>query len=253
MYLLKIPIFLQTGGSDLAELIVVAFGPTLVIGFTLYLLWSGRRKNKKIMDKTRELLMNAFEEEFDDLIFDQLSSNGALLYPKMKNNAKFDFKNFRIVFALEERHLMLSVIISWFSGTSDYLAIEADPKGKKFTEKIQIIPRHEEGHINKFSELLLTLEDIDFGVRTIDETFDVRASSKRLGYELLADKELLKILYAMKDYLVRVSVDPSDDPPYRIYVRIKEGLDISMVKDLFTTIGKRIERFSTKTRGYTKK
>ena len=122
--------------TGIIDYLLILVGPGTVLFFTFYLLWAGRRKNRKIMNLSREALLEVFTE-FDDLEMDQMSSNGGLLYPKYKKSQDISFKDFRVVFALEERHLMLSVIISWFTGVNDYIALEANSKKGKIPTKIQ--------------------------------------------------------------------------------------------------------------------
>ncbi|MHA2319023.1 MAG: hypothetical protein ACXAC6_14840 [Candidatus Hodarchaeales archaeon] len=120
--------FLQDGATTLMDYLLIFLGPGAVLFFTFYLLWAGRRKNRKIIETSRDALLEVFYDEFEDLVTDQLSSNGGLLFPKYKKSQNIPFKDFRVVFALEERHLMLSVIISWFSGKNDFIALEANPR-----------------------------------------------------------------------------------------------------------------------------
>ena len=140
------------------------------------------------MDLTREALLEIFEEEFEDLIMEEKSSNGGLLKPKYKKSQNISFKDFRVVFALEERHLMLSVIISWFAGVNDYIALEANAKKGKISTKVQIIPKHEEGQIKKHQDLLFKLEEIELGIKQLDEFFLLKSTSKRTGSYFLGEK-----------------------------------------------------------------
>ncbi len=238
--------FLQSNSYTLIDYIIVFIGPGAVLFFTFYLLWAGRRKNHKIIDLAKDALLEVYSDEFEDLLVEQLSSNGGLLFPKYKRSQTIPFKDFRVVFALEERHLMLSVVISWFSGQSDFIALEANPKKGRISTKIQIIPNKEEGQIKKHQDLLFTLDDIQLNVEKIDEFFLIRASSKRAGTFFLGNKELLKHLYAIRDALVRISIDSSDNPSVRIYAKIDENLDLTKVRRLFNTLCIRINEISEK-------
>ena len=146
--------FLQNEPYTLIDYVIIFLGPGAVLFFTFYLLWAGRKKNHKIIQASRDALLEVFSNEFEDLITDQLSSNGGILFPKYIKSQKIPFKDFRAVFALEERHLMLSVIISWFSCKNDFIALEANPKKEKLSTKLQIIPNSEEGQIKKHQDLL---------------------------------------------------------------------------------------------------
>ncbi|MHA1215401.1 MAG: hypothetical protein ACTSPG_08885 [Candidatus Hodarchaeales archaeon] len=241
--------FLQTDGTTeygLLDYIFVFMGPGTVLFFTFYLWWSGRRKNQKIMNLSREGLLEVFSKEFDDLIMDQMSSNGGLLFPKYKKSSVIPFKDFRVVFALEERHLMLSVIISWFSGSNDYIALEANPRKGKISTKIQIIPNHEEGQIKKHQDLLFTLNEVELGVKQLDEFFVIKATSTRSGTYFLSDKPLLKQLYAVKDFIVRISIDSSEDPSVRVYARINDKLDLEKLYNVFTGFCERVNEVADK-------
>ncbi|MFW9777905.1 MAG: hypothetical protein ACFFE8_03545, partial [Candidatus Heimdallarchaeota archaeon] len=204
----------------------------------------------KIVEKNRELLLDVFSQEFDDLIVDQLSSNGGLLIPRYKGSYSPPFKDFRVVFALEERHLMLSVIISWFSGAKDYIALEANAKKGKIQTKLQIIPKKEEGQIRKHQDLLFTLDTITLNVRSLDEYFLIKATSQKSGLFLLGDKDLLKSIYNNREGLVRISIDSADDPTIRIYSLINESLDLRRMYDLFIALCNRVnfvsERITTR-------
>ncbi|MFX1537741.1 MAG: hypothetical protein ACFFDI_26385, partial [Promethearchaeota archaeon] len=231
----SIQIFLQNG-YGIIDYLVLFLGPGTVLFFTFYLLWAGRRKNRKIMDLTREALLEVFEEEFDDLIMEEVSSNGGLLVPQYKKSQNISFKDFRVVFALEERHLMLSVIISWFAGVNDYIALEANSKKGKIATKIQIIPKHEEGQIKKHQDLLFTLEEIELGIKQIDEFFLLKATSQRAGTYFLGDKNLLKLLHNIRKNVVRLSINSAEDPSIRIYARINEDLNLEKLQEFFLAL-----------------
>ncbi|MHA1212427.1 MAG: hypothetical protein ACTSSH_08200 [Candidatus Heimdallarchaeota archaeon] len=232
--------FLQSESYTLIDYVIIFLGPGAVLFFTFYLLWAGRRKNHKIIQASRDALLEVFSNEFDDLITDQLSSNGGLLFPKYKKSQNIPFKDFRAVFALEERHLMLSVIISWFSGKNDFIALEANPKKVKFSTKLQIIPNHEEGQIKKHQDLLFSLEDIILNVEKLDEFFVIKATSKRAGTYFIGEKVLLKQIYAVRNSLIRISINSSEDPSVRIYSRINKELDLAKLHTLFLSLCERI-------------
>ncbi len=238
--------FLQNGSYGILDYILIFLGPGTVLFFTFYLLWSGRRKNRKIMKLARDALLEIFSEDFDDLIMDQMSSNGGLLYPRYKKGKTIPFKDFRVVFALEERHLMLSVIISWFSGVKDYIAFEANARKGKIATKVQIIPKKEEGQIKKHQELLFKLTDIKLNVPKLENNFVIKATSQRSGGFFLGDKELLKQIYTLRDILVRVSVDSAEDPSIRIYAKINEDLDLEKLRTLFNALCERVNEVSEK-------
>jgi hypothetical protein len=238
--------FLQTGSYTILDYIIVFLGPGAVLFFTFYLLWAGKRKNHKIINLSKDALLEIFSDEFEDLYTEQLSSNGGLLFPKYKQAHSTPFKDFRVVFALEERHLMLSVIISWFSGQSDFIALEANPRRGRLNTKVQIIPNKEEGQIKKHQDLLFTLEDIELNVEKIDTFFLIRATSKRTGTFFLGNKELLKQLYSVREAIVRVSIDSSENPSVRIYAKIDKNLDLAKMRRLFITLCERINEISEK-------
>ncbi len=232
--------FLQNEPYTLIDYVIIFLGPGAVLFFTFYLLWAGRRKNHKIIQASRDALLEVFSTEFDDLITDQLSSNGGILFPKYKKSQKISFKDFRAVFALEERHLMLSVIISWFSGKNDFIALEANPKKGKLSTKLQIIPNNEAGQIKKHQDLLFSLEDIILNVGKIDELFVIKATSKRAGTYFIGEKTLLKQIYAVRNGLIRISINPSENPSVRIYSRINKELDLAKLHTLFISLCERI-------------
>ncbi len=238
--------FLQSEQYGLLDYMVIFLGPGLVLFFTFYLLWSGRRKNHKIINVSKDALLEIFSNEFDDLVTDQITSNGGLLFPKYKKSSKIPFKDFRVVFALEERHLMLSVIISWFSGANDYIALEGNAKKGKLPTKIQIIPNHEEGQIKKHQDLLFQLKDVILDSELLDQFFLMKATSERMGDFFLKDKPLLKQIYAIRDSVVRISIDSSEDPSIRIYSRINKNLDLTKLHRLFITLTERVNLVSDK-------
>ena len=241
--------FLQEG-SGIVDYLFIFLGPGTVLFFTFYLLWAGRRKNHKIMELAREALLEVFENEFDDLIMDQKSSNGGLLYPKYRKSRNIPFSDFRVIFALEERHLMLSVIISWFKGVNDHIALEANSKkgeiSTKIPIKIQIIPKHEEGQIKKHQDLLFQLEEIELGVKKLDEFFLVKATTQRTGTYFLGDKNLLKLIHSIRKIVVRISIDSADDPSIRIYARINQDLNFPKMYALFLALCERVNEVSEK-------
>lgn len=232
--------FLQDVNYTLMDYLLIFLGPGAVLFFTFYLLWAGRRKNRKIIETSRDALLEVFSNEFEDLVTDQLSSNGGLLFPKYKKSQSIPFKDFRVVFALEERHLMLSVIISWFSGKNDFIALEANPRKGKFPTKLQIIPNHEEGQIKKHQDLLFSLDDINLNVGKLDEFFVIKSSSKKAGTYFIGEKALLKQIYANRNSLIRISVNSTENPSVRIYARISKELDLSKLQKLFLMLCERI-------------
>ncbi|MFX0085299.1 MAG: hypothetical protein ACFFAU_06470 [Candidatus Hodarchaeota archaeon] len=233
-------------GVSLPELLLTFLGPGLVLFFTFYLLWSGRRKNHKIIKLARESLLEVFSNEFEDLVIDQLSSNGGILFPKYKRSPSLSFRDFRVVFALEERHLMLSVIISLFSGTNDYIALEANPKKGKVPTTIQIIPRKEEGQIKKHQDLLFELDDVELGVKKLEDFFVMKSGSKRMGTYFLGEKNLLRIIHSTRNIIVRISINSTDDPSIRVYARINPDLDLDKLYHLFIGLCERVNEVSEK-------
>ncbi len=244
------PRFFLQEGYGVIDYVLIFLGPGTVLFFTFYLLWAGRRKNHKIMRLSRDALLEVFKNEFDDLVLDEKSSNGGLLLPKYKRSRDVPFQDFRVVFALEERHLMLSVIISWFAGVNDYIALEANSKkGEIRTQiptKIQIIPKHEEGQIKKHQDFLFTLEDIELGVKRFDDFFLVKATTQRTGTYFLGDKNLLKLIHNVRKVVVRISVNSTDDPSIRIYARINKDLNLERLHALFLALCDRINEVSEK-------
>ncbi|MFX0014514.1 MAG: hypothetical protein ACFFB2_05135 [Promethearchaeota archaeon] len=240
-----LPRFYLQNAYGLVDYIIIFLGPGTVLFFTFYLLWAGRRKNHKIMNLAREALLEVFTE-FDDLVMEEMSSNGGMLLPKYKKSVDRSFKDFRVIFALEERHLMLSVIISWFTGVSDYIALEANSKKGKIPTKIQILPKHEEGQIKKHQELLFKLEEIELGVKKLDDFFLLKATSQRAGVYFLSDRNLLKLLHSVRKVVVRISVDSAEDPSIRVYARINEDLDLEKMRDLFLMLCDRVGEVSEK-------
>jgi hypothetical protein len=237
-------IYLQNG-YGIIDYLILFLGPGTVLFLTFYLLWSGRRKNYKIMELARDALLEIFEEEFDDLIMEEKSSNGGLLVPKYKSQ-NLSFKDFRVVFALEERHLMLSVIISWFAGVNDYIALEANSKKGKIATKVQIIPKHEDGQIKKHQDLLFKLEEIELGIKQLDEFFLIKATSQRAGTYFLGDKALLRLLHNIRKSVVRISLNSAEDPSIRIYARINEDLDLEKLQEFFLSLCDRVNEVSEK-------
>ncbi len=238
--------FLQGESAGLLDTIIVLLGPGLVLFFTFYLLWAGRRKNHKIINVSKDALLEIFSNEFDDLVTDQLSSNGGLLFPKYKRTSSIPFKDFRVVFALEERHLMLSVIISWFSGANDYIAVQGNAKKGKLPTKIQIIPNHEEGQIKKHQDLLFELKDIKLNSELLDQFFLMKATSVKMGSFFLKDKPLLKQIYSIRNSLVRLSIDSTEDPAIRLYCRINKDLDLKKLHRVFISLVERVNQVADK-------
>ena len=175
-----------------------------------------------------------------------MSSNGGLLFPKYNKSASIPFRDFRTVFALEERHLMLSVIISWFRGANDYIAIEANSQKGKVPVKIQIIPKKEEGQIKKHQDLLFSLDELKMGVKQLDDNFVMKATSQRIGSYFLSNKDLLRSIHAVRESLVRISVDSADDPSIRVYARINQDLDVQKLYDAFMLLCRRVNEVSDK-------
>lgn len=236
-------LFLQ---ASYVDILITFLGPGLVLFFTFYLLWAGRRKNHKIMRLSREALLEVFNDEFEDLVLEEKSSNGGLLYPKYKKSKVIPFKDFRAVFALEERHLMLSVIISWFSGSKDFIALEANPKKGKIPIKVQLIPKKEEGQIKKHQDILFNLSDVELGVKKLDDFFVMKATSQRTGTYFLGNKDLLRLIYSIRKIIVRISIDSADDPSIRVYAKINEDLDLAKLHLLFLALCERVLEVSEK-------
>lgn len=250
--ILEIQTFLRTNngqfflqGLPIGDILLTFMGPGVILFFTFYLLWAGRRKNHKIMELSRIALLEVFQNEFKDLILDEKSSNGGLLYPKYKSRS-IPFKDFRVVFALEERHLMLSVIISWFKGANDYIALEASPKKGKLPIKVQVIPKREEGQIKKHQDLLFELDEVVLGIKKLDDYFMMKATSNRTGTAMLGDKTLLKMIYSNRKVIVRISINSADDPSIRVYARLNPELDLNKLYHLFIALSERVNEFINK-------
>ncbi len=242
------------------DYVVALSPPLLVIFLSLYMLWAGRRRNYQIMMKTTETIKDSWKDVVKDLEEDksQRSAVGTVIIGEPKGNAPL--KNFLIVYALEDRHILLSSIIACVTQPNDVIAFEADPRTEPMAD-LYVIPRKQEYQIKKQSDYLVKLDDFRVGLSQLDDHYLIKTTSIGFARRLFhgdtrrppAEKEKSKgvkkeellyptLLYALKDHLVRLSIVSSrkDRPHVKLFLKLNKNLDMKVVKQLFLLTCERI-------------
>ncbi len=248
------------------DYVIALSPPLLVIFLSVYMLWAGRRKNYQIMKNTTDSLRFQWKDVIRNLEEDQSqrSAVGSVVVGEPKGNAPM--KNFILVYALEDRHILLSSIIACVTQPNDVIAFEADPKVEPPAD-LYVIPRKQEYQIRKQSDYLVKLDDFRVGIDKIDDQYLVKTTSigfaRRLIYGEVkhgaTDKIKRKgarkdeiiyptLLYALKDHLVRLSIVSSrkDRPHVKLFLKLDKKLDMNVVKQLFLLTCERINSMGKK-------
>lgn len=235
------------------DYVIALSPPLLVIFLSIYMLWAGRRKNYQIMMKTTEDIKGLWKDVIKSVEEDksQRSAVGTVILGEPKGNAPV--KTFLIVYALEDRHILLSSLIACVTQPNDVIAFEADPRVEPSAD-LYVIPRKQEYQIKKQSDYLVKLDDFRVGLSQIDDQYLIKTTSigfarrlflgdaKRIQTEKdktrgISKDELLypTLLYALKDHLVRLSIVSSrkERPHVKLFLRLNKDLDMKVVKQLF--------------------
>ncbi len=246
---------------------IIAFSPpALVILLTIYMLWAGRKKNYQIMERTTETLRKLWRDVINSMEEDktQRSAVGSVVIGEPKGNAPM--QNFLVIYALEDRHILLSSIIACITQPNDVIGLEGDPRVIPSAD-LYVIPRKLEYQIKKQSDFLVKLDDFRVGISQIDDQYLIKTTSigfarrlffgesKKVGSEKDRAKSVNKeellfptLLYALKDHLVRLSIVSSkkDRPHVKIFIKLNKNLDMKVVKQLFLLCCERINQIGKK-------
>ena len=226
----------------------LAFAPAgLILGATAFIWLYGSRKNRKILERSTEIINDVlapiFPQGFDT---EETTKTGiSLMSRRGKKGKETPFRKLRVVFSLEERHLLLTAILSIFSGSKDVVAFEFQPQHRS-PINLEIIPSKEKRIIQREKNRLLEMDTVELAeeVRTskveskeilesIDAFFEIKASSARTGQLLLARVDLLKDLVDRQNELVRISINRKRDPSIRIMTSFNSGAKIEEQKLFF--------------------
>jgi hypothetical protein len=228
--------------------LVVAFLPAgAILGLTGYAWIFGRRKNRKFLKSNTEIVSQTLQkvvpQGFD---VEQATPSGTSLVPRKDSKEREGaFRRFRVVFSLEDRHLLLTWIMSLFSGSKDVVAFEFDPKYRS-PVNLEIISAKEKRLIQKEKDKLLALDTVELAseVRTtkaeskqlleeFDSFFEIKASNSKLAMLILARTDLLQQIVNRHKELIRISIDRKRDHSIRILTAFKPGAKKEQREEFF--------------------
>ncbi|MFW9778457.1 MAG: hypothetical protein ACFFE8_06335 [Candidatus Heimdallarchaeota archaeon] len=210
----------------------------VIIGLLIYVL--GKRKNLRIMDISIGQIEQKSKNWVTEFQLDEFSTIGRTYRTELQPNLAV--KNLRIHFTMVQRHLLMSKIGSLLRRRKDYLLVEADPQDKIVHRyQIEILNRNDEGRIKALVDMLGMLVDISSRNPTIDENFIIRVNDREFFQTIFeSNPNLLKIIYSIRENLVRVSLYPLATPSIRIVTELNErtqpSLSLRLLLELVTEI-----------------
>ncbi len=159
---------------------------------------------------------------------------------------------FKVVYSLEDRHLLLSLMASLFSKPRDLVLFEANLPERPGTN-IEIIPVREKSVITRNNKFLVTLDDVHFSLKKFDDYFVVKSSNAKLAHQILGDKEVIKKLYALREYVYWISIDRKEEPWFKFMCYAKDELDYEQYQTLFFHLAGRTSEWTRKADRWGKK
>ncbi len=241
--------------ADILDIVLtfLSFVPALlIIFFTFYLFIAGPKKNRKLIAREIKKIETTFKNDVKELIEDKShrTPTGSVFIGDPKGTAPF--KEFLVVFAMEDRHLLLTSLMLLFTKPNDIVALECDPHVQPLAG-VHVIPWAQKGQIQRQKDYLLQLDDFTTHVKEFDKEFMVKTESSQfarfllLGDERMPEKERLKILaliYSLRDTILRVTVTRStaDRPYVKIFLKITKDVNYMKYRQLLLLIAERINR-----------
>ncbi|MFX1513288.1 MAG: hypothetical protein ACFFCQ_11935 [Promethearchaeota archaeon] len=231
--------------------ILIAFIPMfivliLTVGVFLY----GRTMNKRIMKKHLNKLEQATEGVVKSYNVEKKSISGIVLETSLSKSLPVRW--FKVVYSLEDRHLLLSLMAAIFSKSRDMVLFEANLPERPATN-IEIIPVREKSLITRNNKFLVTLDDVYFNVKQFDDYFVVKSSNPKLAYQILGDKEIIRQLYTLREDIYWISVDRKEKPWYKFMCHATDTLDYYKYQNLFFLMAGRTSEWTRKSGRWGKK
>lgn len=227
------------------------FLPTLGLSFLavltgLLIYVHGKRKNNRIMDYSIENLEKRASNWDINFQLDESSTFGRTYRAELQPNLAVE--NLRIHFTMVQRHLIMSKLGSLLRKRKDFLLVESDPRDKIVHRyQLEILARNDEKRIKALVDMLGMLEDISSRNPTLDAEFIIRVNDREF-FETIFEKSpnLLKIIYSIRDALVRVSLYPLATPSIRIVAELNENTKPSLILRLLLELVAEITKLAKK-------
>jgi hypothetical protein len=201
-----------------------------LIGIAVY--YFGKRKNLQLMDDAFKILSEKSGERLINLDLAEYSTMGRTYLVQLKPEQSL--KNFRIHFALIQRHLILSRIASYFRKRKDYILIEADPTDKIVHRyQLEILPTRDQKNIKALADMLNRLEKMRIRSAKFSETFSIWANDPDFFLAAFQKQpQIIKNIYSQRNNINRVSIYPLESPSIRLVAEIAEELKPSILMDI---------------------
>jgi len=210
-----------------------------LIGIAIYFV--GKKKNIYLMNQFSSKFNEAIEGRVNNLDLKEHSTVGRTYLGETKEN--LSLRNFRLHFTMVKRHLILSKAGAILRNIHDYVLLEADPSDNVVKRyQLEILQKNDMKRIKALSDMLQTLETIELGDK-IKQFFIIKTNDKNLFLACFReDKNILKKIYAQRNFIVRISYYPLESPSIHLVAEMREGLNpkflIDILFDLTTIITK---------------
>lgn len=229
---------------DLLDILVMI--PSFaILGLMLWLYIFNRKANVKLMDKSivklepvllqiglNRMVISTGSDTMDG------RSYGCKVNPESK------FRNMKVHYSMEYRHLLPSWIIAKITkNPRDFLIIETElEEGIKPIFSLEIISQNSKNQIKANKDKLKTLAEIKMGNELLENEFLFKSSNNEAAKMFLIGKtvkgskknDFLQHLYHMRNNVMRISLDKSKKPALTILVRITDSLDYKILSRLTT-------------------
>lgn len=213
---------------------------TVIIGIIVYFV--GKKKNLQLMDHAFKLVNHTGGDKIVNFDLVEESTIGRTYLGEVK--PELSLTNFRVHFAMVQRHLLLSKIASILKKRCDYILLEAEPSDRVVKRyQLEILPKREEKRIKALVEMLGKLETMEIGNPKLEEIFIFRVNDAEFFHKAFhVGKRLIKNLYSQRNHLIRLSYYPLETPSIRLVAELNERFNpkilIEILFDLTTNITK---------------
>jgi hypothetical protein len=154
----------------------------------------------------------------------------------------FSITNFRLHFALYQRHLILSRLTTLIRKRDNYALFEADPTNKVVKRyQIEMLNKNEKKRIESLTDMLYKLHHLPIGSAQFEEEFLIRVNDAEFFQAVFKKSpQLVKYLYSLRSSLIRLSYYPLTQPSIRIVSKLDDAfnpkLHMAILIELTATI-----------------
>ncbi|MHA2331486.1 MAG: hypothetical protein ACXAEU_05620 [Candidatus Hodarchaeales archaeon] len=232
--------------TGLLELIISLLPSVFLLSFFVWIYFSGKRKNKKLLKKHfKQLEESKFTEYVQEFILKEGATANYRSYT-CKAKPATGLKDFEIHFSMEDRQSMVNAIIAFFKGSKDFIVIEGDLPNSKSIFGLELIAWSEKNQREGNKELLASMEDFKVSEK-FDTVFLVKTTHPvASGHFFKESRKFLGMIFAAREFIMRVSLQKLKSPNLRVLTRLNKKTNLDLLCDIFINALKNVDTTASK-------